>query len=202
MDKKLISKQLLSQIHFCRFLYKLLKRIDEKINGNISHDLKEAMSTLIFEKLDYVKELEPLDSKTAREYKQSPDYEKISQIIAQYHLKYEKDLSNTSSHTDTELVNNCQQLERFQNELQSEIVKMYSFIKTNVEDIEMIKEEVIVLDYLVTLRQLVTLLQNNGLEGFHNKSKMEAIVDGAPSKNITREHVRAISAKLKAIKLL
>jgi hypothetical protein len=46
MDKKLISKQLLSQIHFCRFLYKLLKRIDEKINGNISHDLKEAMSTL------------------------------------------------------------------------------------------------------------------------------------------------------------
>ena len=79
---------------------------------------------------------------------------------------------------------------------------MYSFIRTNVEDIEMVKEEVIVLDYLVTLRQLVTLLQNNGLEGFHNKSKMEAIVDGAPSKNITREHVRAISAKLKAIKLL
>lgn len=28
IDKKLISKQLLSQIHFCRFLYKLLTRIE------------------------------------------------------------------------------------------------------------------------------------------------------------------------------
>jgi predicted transcriptional regulator len=94
------------------------------------------------------------------------------------------------------------QLERFQSELQTEIIKMYSFIKSHIEDMDMIKEEVIVLDYLVTLRQLITLLQNNGLEGFHTKSKMEAIVDGAPSKNITKEHVRAISAKLRAIKLL
>jgi nicotinamide riboside kinase len=31
IDKKLISKQLLSQIHFCRFLYKLLMRICEKL---------------------------------------------------------------------------------------------------------------------------------------------------------------------------
>ena len=34
------------------------------------------------------------------------------------------------------------------------------------------KEEVIVLDYLVTLRQLISLLQNNDIEGFHNKSKI------------------------------
>ncbi len=88
-----------------------------------------------------------------------------------------------------------------QSELTNEIIKMYSFIKSN-DDVEVIKEEVIVLDYLVTLRQLISLLQNNGLEGFYNKSKMEAIVDGAPSKNITKEHVRAISAKLRAIKLL
>lgn len=49
-----------------------------------------------------------------------------------------------------------------QSELTTEIIKMYSFIKAN-EDVEMIKEEVIVLDYLVTLRQLISLLQNNGL---------------------------------------
>ena len=161
------------------------------------------MSTLIFEKLSHVKELEPLDSKTAREYKQSQDYDKIAQIISQYQAKYQKDLNNTS---DTELVSQNEtqneQLESFQAELQSEIIKMYSFIKSNIEDIDLVKEEVIVLDYLVTLRQLVTLLQNNSLEGFHHKSKMEAIVDGAPSKNITKEHVRAISAKLRAIKLL
>jgi hypothetical protein len=44
---------------------------------------------------------------------------------------------------------------------------------------------VIVLDYLVTLRQLIAILQNNDLEGFHIKSKIETIVEGAPSKTIT-----------------
>ena len=61
---------------------------------------------------------------------------------------------------------------------------MYTLVKFNSE-LEEVKDEVIVLDYLVTLRQLIALMQNNGLEGFHTKSKMEAIVEGAPSKNIT-----------------
>lgn len=47
------------------------------------------------------------------------------------------------------------------------------------------KDEVIALDYLVTLRQLIGIVQNNDLEGFHSKSKIEAIVEGAPSKVIT-----------------
>jgi hypothetical protein len=42
--------------------------------------------------------------------------------------------------------------------------------------VEECKEEVIVLDYLVTLRQLIGLLQGNDLEGFHIKSKIETIV--------------------------
>lgn len=37
---------------------------------------------------------------------------------------------------------------------------------------------------------------------FHGKSKIEAIVEGAPAKVITDDHLRAISAKLKAIKLI
>ena len=58
------------------------------------------------------------------------------------------------------------------------------------------------LDYLVTLRQLISLMQNNDLEGFHQKSKIEAIVEGSPSKTITNEHLQAIRNKLKAIKIL
>ena len=64
------------------------------------------------------------------------------------------------------------------------------------------KDEVIVLDYLVTLRQLIGIVQNNDLEGFHSKSKIEAIVEGAPSKVITEEHLNAIRTKLKAIKII
>lgn len=37
---------------------------------------------------------------------------------------------------------------------------------------------------------------------FHGKSKIEAIVEGAPAKVITDDHLRAITAKLKAIKLI
>lgn len=64
------------------------------------------------------------------------------------------------------------------------------------------KEQIIVLDYLVTLRQLIGLLQNNDLEGFHNKSKIETIVEGSPSKTITVDHLNAIKAKLKAIHII
>jgi hypothetical protein len=64
------------------------------------------------------------------------------------------------------------------------------------------KEEIVVLDYLVTLRQLIGLLLNNDLEGFHNKSKIETIVEGAPSKHITQQHLTAIRTKLKAMKVI
>lgn len=60
----------------------------------------------------------------------------------------------------------------------------------------------IILDYLITLRQLSSLLAKNDLEMFNNKSKIEAIVEGAPAKLITEDHMRAITAKLKAIKLI
>jgi hypothetical protein len=59
-----------------------------------------------------------------------------------------------------------------------------------------------VLDYLVTLRQLIGLLLSNDIEGFHNKSKIEMIVEGAPSKNITHDHLNAIRSKLKAIRII
>lgn len=60
----------------------------------------------------------------------------------------------------------------------------------------------VVLDYLVTLRQLASLLQSQDLDGFHSRSKIEAIVEGTPAQNITQEHLNAIRAKLKAIKLI
>lgn len=42
------------------------------------------MAALIFERLDLVKSLELIVDKDAREYKNTQDYDKISQIIKQY----------------------------------------------------------------------------------------------------------------------
>lgn len=52
------------------------------------------MAGLIFEKLTEVNELRSINGKHALDYKMTPDYHKIAQIIEQYVAKYSKDLVN------------------------------------------------------------------------------------------------------------
>jgi len=73
-DKKVLSKQLLSQIHFCRFIYKLLLRIKDKIDNNISEGLKNQLISLIFGKLTSVKSLEILRPSVGKLYRKTSDY--------------------------------------------------------------------------------------------------------------------------------
>lgn len=50
-DKKQLSKQLLSQVHLCRFLYKLIIRMKERLTEVENDELKtlrECMTGLIF----------------------------------------------------------------------------------------------------------------------------------------------------------
>ncbi len=54
------------------------------------------MTGLIFEKLEEVRSLRSVNSKYSQDYRISPDFNKISQIIDQYEAKYSKDLSNLS----------------------------------------------------------------------------------------------------------
>jgi DNA mismatch repair ATPase MutL len=96
-DRKYLSKQLLSQIHFCRFLFKLIVRIGEKLPPQTNQELeklKECMVGLIFNKLDEVEHLRALPAKIAQDFKASSDYQKIYQIIEQYQAKYSKELSS------------------------------------------------------------------------------------------------------------
>lgn len=64
-------------------MFKLLQRIESKINGDVNANLKENMQGLIFDKLEDMMELNCLGSASA-EYKKSPDYKKICQIASQY----------------------------------------------------------------------------------------------------------------------
>ena len=168
----------------------------EKLNSEVNEELsslKEFMTGLVFEKLDEVSALKAVNSKYSSDYKSTPDYHKISQIVDQYVAKYSKDLSN--------ITQTVKPLGYFKEQLSKNIVAIYERVQGQ-EDITPLKDEVIVLDYLVTLRQLVGLLQSNDMEGFHVKSKIETIVEGSPSKSITQEHLNAIRAKLKAIKII
>jgi hypothetical protein len=65
-----------------------------------------------------------------------------------------------------------------------------------------VREEVILLDYLITLKQLMNLDEKASLEDFYRKSKIEDIVEGKPTSNITREHISAINSKIKAMRIM
>lgn len=56
-----------------------------------------------------------------------------------------------------------------------------------------IKDEIIILDYLITFQQLITVEDKIGWEGFEKKAKIESIVEGEPLEYIQQKHIFAIS---------
>lgn len=40
------------------------------------------------------------------------------------------------------------------------------------------------------------------IDEFHRKSKIEDIVEGKPTNNITKEHIAAINTKIRAMKIM
>lgn len=108
------------------------------------------MKGFIFDKLGNLLELKCMnDEKKAREYKKTQDYQKIKQIIDQYQKKYEKDIGELPKKWDG---------------LSTLVAELSEYIKLLYEEIEVLenltegKEKVIILDYLITLRQLGNLL--------------------------------------------
>ena len=148
-------------MHFCRFVFKLLQRINHEIDGKISESVRDKMHGIIFMKLKEVSDLKTLDKNKAGEYKKTVDFQKICQIVDQYQKKYEKEINSYGKWNG---------YEGFQNELAEQIKSMFYDVKEN--DIEGSKEKVIILDYLITLRQLLGLLAKEDVQLFHNKSKI------------------------------
>ena len=146
----------MSQIHLCRFVYKLLQRIKQNLSGaSEANGLQSSMKGLIFEKLYEVQELTCMnDEKKAREYRKTQDYQKIKQIIDQYHKKYEQDIGNLPSKWNG--------FRNIDAELSDEIKLLYDEIRL-LDDVNDGKEKVIILDYLITLKQLGNLLEKNDI---------------------------------------
>ena len=128
--------------------------------------MKELMNGLLFERLDDIELLRPLSSIEKKEYKDTSDFTKIVQIVNQYQNKYKKDLKSISKKNST--------LEQLIQVLNQQVLFLHSVISGRGGS--EVKEEVIVLDYLITLRQLLLILEENDLQVFHNKAKMEQIV--------------------------
>lgn len=150
------------------------------------------MTGLVFDKLEQIAKLQLLTPIERKEYMETSDYAKITQIINQYQSKYHDDLSGMNYKVVS--------LEELRELINHQIIFLYGRVESqNPGDV---KEEVIVLDYLITLRQLLCILAEDNIQTFHGKSKMEQIVEGSPSQNISVEHISAITAKLKTLQML
>ena len=87
-------------------------------------------------------------------------------------------------------------------ELVEVVQYLYSCVEhTDFESVVENKEMIVVLDYLVTAYQLVSLSALRSLSEFNRKSKIEAVVEGNPVK-VTVGHVRKIREKLELLQIV
>jgi hypothetical protein len=94
-DHKKTSNQLLSQVHLCRFFYKLLERMVAVGEG--SARLKEQMKALLAGKLSDLKHLRLIAPRHATIYRRTREFEHIEEVVDQYVFKYAQVLSGESA---------------------------------------------------------------------------------------------------------
>lgn len=81
IQKRMISKQLLSQVHFCRFLYKLIANIEAGSSYELNAELQRTLTNLLFYKLKETKELKLVDPEAVDEYFEFGDYRKLEKLV-------------------------------------------------------------------------------------------------------------------------
>ena len=119
-DRKYISKLLIAEVHFCRFLYKLLGRIKESSNEGIFRQnptvctmLFSAFTQIIEHKVTKLKEFdqtnylkEEVDSQKYGEYKQTSDFKKLVKIAKDYYDRYSSELKSFWQSKSVKLMQN------------------------------------------------------------------------------------------------
>ena len=102
---KAISKQLISEIHFCRYLFKLLGRIRESCQKGIlknfkfeSDELERRYTQFVKHKIQKLISYEGVNfldfqENTYKQYKETSDFKKILKISREYKDRYKTQLS-------------------------------------------------------------------------------------------------------------
>jgi len=83
-DSKKLFEHFISQIHFCRFLFKLIERMNKAFNIDSDKKVRIKMTTLIFQKLKEVSQLKGIELKHREYFKSTPEFSKLFSIIHQY----------------------------------------------------------------------------------------------------------------------
>ena len=83
-DSKKQFENFISQIHFCRFLYKLIERITKAFNIDSDRKVRIKMTSLIFQKLKEISQLKGIEIKHKEYFKSTPEFSKLLSIVNQY----------------------------------------------------------------------------------------------------------------------
>lgn len=196
--RKETSAQLLSEVHFCRYLYKLIGRLNEsRLDGLES--LKQQLSGLIHNKVTEILSLEHCNCyqiDNYREYRDTGDFRKIMNITRQYEEKYKELLDRYGGRGLREDYVTASQ------ETVLAAKSLYGRLEFIQQDqFPEMREELILLDYLLTTYQLIELASLKDLTEFHRKSKIEAIVEGNPTR-VGFGHLKAVREKMAKLQLI
>ena len=157
IQKRMISKQLLSQVHLCRFIYKLVANIEAGLSFHFESSTQEELVCFLFYKLKETKDLKLVNNESVDEYREFSDYKKLEKLVDEYVSKYKRRLKveelNLPELYTPEMYSNLI------SGLVREIKSMYRSISESREPSYLVKE-IIVLDYMVTTIQLLTILKS------------------------------------------
>lgn len=182
-EKKLVSKILVSEIHFCRFLFKLLMRIGESSRKGLLEasssevdNITRSYVGIIRHKVDRLVSFTTnnyINCTCYEEYKNTSDYHKLIKIAKEYRERYSSELRQHWTEAE------C----RFTTDPTTAMIShLHSLLKNRHSKetaVQGQQNEIITLDYLITAKQLIDIFRHGeNHEKFARKSRIEEIVEG------------------------
>jgi hypothetical protein len=147
---------LISEVHFCRFLYKLSQRIRGEPQLSDAEDLLKHYSNVVMHKIVNVKDFENfnfISTPLYEQYKQCNDFNKIRKIGKEYYIRYSEELLEGSGKYD--VPDTIKATATYIGQLTKRLAEAVT-----PETISAHTGEIIVLDYLVTTYQLLGLIKD------------------------------------------
>ena len=129
------------------------------------------------------------------QYKESTDYAKLMKIARQYKERYSTELKDywTSAAGKPAFITNATL------QLIEHLCKVLQVKENNDNFVDNCSREIVVLDYLITSKQLIELFKNGqNYERFSRKSRIEEIVEGKTA-DISRELYHKIMNRAKDV---
>jgi hypothetical protein len=178
-----VSKILITEVHYCRFLFKLMQKVKEsskvgllsQVPAAVCEGLMNNYAGIIRHKINQLNNY--IGCEGYAEYKKSSDFDKLMKIGKEYADRYRVELQR---HWGAEYQLSAEPTNQMIRHLYDSLETVVANMVRPEEDIGLVTKDVVILDYLITSHQLIEMIRSNpaGYERFARKSRIEEIVEG------------------------